>query len=54
MDWHDIIALLVGIPAMIAYVWFVTDVPPTETPRRGMHLDTLVMIASIWRSGGRS
>ncbi len=54
MAWHDIIALAVGIPALIAYVWFVKDRPPAEAPRRGASLSALLVLGSIWRSGGRS
>ena len=54
MAWYDIIALAVGIPALIAYVWFVKDVAPTEAPRRGVSLSALLVLGSIWRSGGKS
>jgi hypothetical protein len=54
MAWHDIIALAIGVPALAAYVWFVKDVAPTEAPRRGMSLSALLVLGSIWRSGGRS
>lgn len=54
MDWHDIIALAIGVPALTAYVWFVKDVTPTEAPKRGVSRSALLVLGSIWRSGGRS
>lgn len=53
--WQDIIALVVGLPAIIIFMLFAKDVAtPPHAPKSRLSLGSLLMIGSIWRSGGRS
>jgi hypothetical protein len=54
--WQDTIAVVVGVPALLLFLRYGgPDRPtPARPPKRGIGLDTFVLLSSIWRSGGRS